>query len=227
MVDENRQLTQVWWQFFLTMFNKLGGSGSNPDLSAIVAQLNATTAATDYQSVIPTDPGVREALRRIEELASLIQESADASVRQALQRIEEIAAQQQDQPSMTATLGKLAEIESWVMGANPAPVFPTPEAFIAPTLINSWVNSGAPFNPAGYYKDPFGIVHLRGLVKSGTVGTDIFTLPVGYRPANTEVLACVSNGAFGVIEPSAAGGVNATVGNNAYFSLDGLTFRAA
>lgn len=100
------------------------------------------------------------------------------------------------------------------------------EPWNAPTLINSWVNFGAGFNPAGYFKDPFGVVHLRGTVKSGTVGNDIFILPAGYRPANTEILACVSNGVLGIIEVSSGGNVNATAGNNTYFSLDGLTFRA-
>ena len=58
-----------------------------------------------------------------------------------------------------------------------------PEAFIAPTLLNSWVNFDVAINnSAGYYKDAFGIVHLRGLVKTGTVGLAIFALPVGYRP---------------------------------------------
>ncbi|KKK52619.1 hypothetical protein LCGC14_3103070, partial [marine sediment metagenome] len=53
--------------------------------------------------------------------------------------------------------------------------------WIAPTLLNSWVNYAATYDTTGYMKDGFGFVHLKGLVKSGVAGT-IFTLPVGYRP---------------------------------------------
>lgn len=46
---------------------------------------------------------------------------------------------------------------------------------------NGWVDQGSP--TTAYYKDALGMVHVRILVKSGTNGTSIFTLPVGYRPA--------------------------------------------
>ena len=54
---------------------------------------------------------------------------------------------------------------------------------------SGWVNYGGSYNPAGYFKDSLGIVHLRGLVKSGKIGNNqtIFTLPAGYRPANREL----------------------------------------
>jgi hypothetical protein len=58
----------------------------------------------------------------------------------------------------------------------------TQEAFIAPTLLNSWVNYGSGFMNAGYMKDEFGFVHIRGTLKSGTFNNVAFTLPVGYRP---------------------------------------------
>jgi hypothetical protein len=45
--------------------------------------------------------------------------------------------------------------------------------------------SGISTQPAGFYKDHEGIVHLQGLVKVGTGGTigKVFTLPAGFRPA--------------------------------------------
>ena len=58
------------------------------------------------------------------------------------------------------------------------------EAWIAPTLLNGWINFGSGYETAGYYKDEFGVVHLKGLIRTGTTtaGTILFTLPVGYRP---------------------------------------------
>ena len=72
----------------------------------------------------------------------------------------------------------------------------------------------------------FGVVHLRGLVKSGTVGLAIFNLPEGYRPSAREAIATISNGAIGRCDIKTSGNVIAYIGNNAWFSLDGITFRA-
>jgi hypothetical protein len=97
-----------------------------------------------------------------------------------------------------------------------------------PTLLNSWVNFGSGFNNAGYWKDPFGVVHLRGLVKSGTgIPSTIFTLPAGYRPPAQEILPAVSNALFGECTIETDGDVTAQVGSTVWFSLDGITFRAA
>lgn len=89
----------------------------------------------------------------------------------------------------------------------------------------TWTNFGSGYNDAGYYKDPLGRVHLRGLVKSGTIGNGIFTLPSGYRPPNIQVHAVASNAAFGYLDISTAGVVRPLVGNTAWVSLDGITFR--
>lgn len=108
-------------------------------------------------------------------------------------------------------------------------VNPPKNPWIAPTFQNSWVNYGTPHNVAGYYRDPLVVVHLRGVVKSGTVasGTPIFTLPVGYRPAARELRVVISNGAIGRCDVYDDGRVCAESGNNAWFSLDGISFRAA
>jgi hypothetical protein len=100
-------------------------------------------------------------------------------------------------------------------------------AFTTPTLLNSWVHYGAPFNVPGHFKDTLGIVHLRGLVKNGGAGTTIFTLPAGSRPVGTELFAVIANGAFGEARVDSSGSVLHVSGSNAYFSLDGITFRAA
>lgn len=71
------------------------------------------------------------------------------------------------------------------------------EAWIAPTLLNGWVNAGG-FGTA-YFKDEFGFVHLKGLVSSGSLGVTVFTLPEGYRPAISTPISSVyrSGGTYG------------------------------
>jgi hypothetical protein len=56
------------------------------------------------------------------------------------------------------------------------------EAWSIPVLENSWTNYGNGFSPASYFKDSLGMVHLRGLVATGTFNACILTLPAGYRP---------------------------------------------
>lgn len=106
------------------------------------------------------------------------------------------------------------------------------ESWTAPSLGNSWVNFGSPYNNAGYYKDKSGRVHLRGLIKSGTTsaGTIIFTLPNGYQPAATELRhVIVSPEVIARIDIQTNGNVviGANLSSNAYLSLDGVSFRAA
>lgn len=99
------------------------------------------------------------------------------------------------------------------------------EPWIAGTLIGTWSNFGAGFNNAGFYKDQTGRVYLRGLVRFGTVGSNIFLLPPGYRPTGRELHAVNSNGAIGRIDITTSGEVIALTGSNEFFSLDGITFR--
>ena len=57
-----------------------------------------------------------------------------------------------------------------------------PGAWIAPTLLNSWVQTaGRP--PVGFFKDALGIVRLRGCVNGGVLTNAAFALPAGYRPS--------------------------------------------
>lgn len=101
------------------------------------------------------------------------------------------------------------------------------ENWIAPSLLNSWVDYGGNFNPSGYYKDAFGIVHLRGFIYGGTMNASAFILPEGYRPAYEERHVVISNNAAGSLKIAANGNVYPWVGSAANFSLDGITFRAA
>ena len=98
--------------------------------------------------------------------------------------------------------------------------------WIVPTFENSWVNYVAGFATAGFFKDTLGFVHLRGLVKNGTVNTIIFTLPVGYRPALNLIYATVASNTFARITVYTNGEVKQAVGDNGFQSLDGIIFKA-
>jgi len=93
---------------------------------------------------------------------------------------------------------------------------------------HSWVNFDAGWQVAGYWRDPLGWVHLRGLVKSGTVGSSAFTLPPGFRPKLSEPFAVISNGAVGRVDVQSDGQVIPQLpSNNAYVSLSNIRFRTS
>ncbi|MHA2085868.1 MAG: hypothetical protein ACXABD_19165 [Candidatus Thorarchaeota archaeon] len=95
------------------------------------------------------------------------------------------------------------------------------------TFLNSWVNYGGTYGSAGYYRDAFDVVRLRGVVKDGTVGAAgvIFALPVGYRPEEDRVFANYTDSGVGRVEIESGGDVIAKAGGNTWFSLDGISFR--
>lgn len=100
-----------------------------------------------------------------------------------------------------------------------------------PDFQNGWSDfpAGLALEDAAFYKDPFGIVHLKGAIMGGANGTTAFTLPAGYKPASTQLLPGANGGttasfvrilSTGEVQPTCAGG-------DCGFSvnLDGLTFR--
>lgn len=89
-----------------------------------------------------------------------------------------------------------------------------------PSFLNGWVNYGGAWRDVAFFKDALGIVHVKGLVKSGTIGQDVFTLPGGYRPKQGMHLPTASNAAFGMIQVLSSGAVRAANGSNTYFSLE-------
>ena len=95
--------------------------------------------------------------------------------------------------------------------------------FTAPTLLNSWVNYWSGFADAGYSKDPFGGVHLRGRIKSGTAtpGTTLFTLPVGFRPRKDLSFPTISNALLAYFDVKSNGDVVIRVGSTTWFTLVG------
>lgn len=122
------------------------------------------------------------------------------------------------------TAAKLAPAEAFhQIGATGEPAFQS----------GSTNYDAANFSTAAFYKDPLGVVHLKGTVHSGTAGTPIFTLPPGYRPAKSETFATVGGSntfadilVRGISDSTGVGRVDLQSGNPAFVTLDGISFRA-
>ena len=100
------------------------------------------------------------------------------------------------------------------------------EAWITPTLINGWVAFGGAEDGPTYYKDDFGNVKLRGVVKSGTLSVSIFKLPIGYRPAKNKYCPVISNNVPGFVLIDPSGGVIPHAGtSNVFVALDSISFK--
>jgi hypothetical protein len=96
----------------------------------------------------------------------------------------------------------------------------------ASAFANSWVNFGAPYYNAAYWIDPFNFVHLRGVIKNGTVGNSAFTLPPGYRPSASLEFWVLSNGTNGRVTIASSGTVTPVLpSNNASVVLDQIIFK--
>jgi len=87
---------------------------------------------------------------------------------------------------------------------------------------NSWVDWGS-LQIAQYRKHIDGMIQVRGVVKSGTSGSVIFTLPTGYRPPLILMFASLDGGNADVQTTVTNGGaVTAAAANNAVYTLDML-----
>lgn len=99
-----------------------------------------------------------------------------------------------------------------------------------PAFENSWVSfdGGSTYTTPRFRLDSEGWVKLSGLAKSGTLGSAIFTLPVGYRPLRDWFCTSLANNVIGYVKVAAATGA-VTVsspggGTNAFVSLDNAYF---
>lgn len=207
-----------WYAFFMALFSRTGGPGSPIDILTLQKQGEIS------QDVPPQNAATMSALRGVEELWS--EQRPPENLSAVYARLSDLEAIIQTGIDLGPVFQRLSDLEA-AQADYRLPPTQINEQWNAPTLINSWVNFGAPFNPVGYWKDPNGVVHLRGMVKSGTINTTAFTLPLGYRPANSELFAVPSNSAFGRITVDAGGGVTPDIGSNASINIDGITFRAA
>ncbi|MGH9961575.1 MAG: hypothetical protein ACREBC_31365, partial [Pyrinomonadaceae bacterium] len=79
-----------------------------------------------------------------------------------------------------------------------------------PAFQNSWVNfDTANWQQLRFWRDPLDNVHVQGLIKSGFLGTTVFVLPTGYRPAVAPPpFAVDTNTGFGRVDVAATGNVS-------------------
>jgi hypothetical protein len=104
------------------------------------------------------------------------------------------------------------------------------------TPSGDWVNyAGSTDSLFGYFKDPGGVVHLKGIINETTANSHqvITTLPAGYLPSRTLVfgITCATSPsavAPGLLYISSTGPVSTDSScNTGYFViLEGVSFRA-
>ena len=114
-------------------------------------------------------------------------------------------------------------------GSYPNPTLAPPEALHAPAFDPGWSDVGGAFQTAGFYKDPLGIVHLRGDVhRTSGASTTIMTMPAGYRPTAIENFSAYGNGgtAAGVAVRQTDGAVVLVAGDVGFIGLGGITYQA-
>jgi len=101
------------------------------------------------------------------------------------------------------------------------------EDWIAASLEGTWVNEGGGRVIAEYYKDIFGTVHVRASIESGTINSNAFSLPAGYRPSGTATFAGASATSVPTrIDVFSTGGVRPVYGDTNGIRF-GFSFRAA
>jgi len=100
------------------------------------------------------------------------------------------------------------------------------EALRTPALLNGWVDYGAPYGGAAYWLR-LGVVHLTGLVRDGGLGTNVFALPTGFRPAARLVFATLCDAGVARVDvlPDGAVLVASAPASNGFLSLEGIAFR--
>jgi prepilin-type N-terminal cleavage/methylation domain-containing protein len=89
-------------------------------------------------------------------------------------------------------------------------------------LLNGWINYSPQFSTAGYTKTSSGLVVLKGMIRAGS--GNIATLPPGYRPSAYIMFENSTNSAGGRVDIQSDGTVRLSVGSNAWYSLDGISF---
>lgn len=92
------------------------------------------------------------------------------------------------------------------------------------TLLNSWVVFSGSDDPLSYRIDGK-YVHLRGLIKSGTINTAVGNLPAAARPSKRRRLLHRTVAGAGELDITTAGDIIPQTGNNSYISFDSVWFE--
>jgi hypothetical protein len=115
------------------------------------------------------------------------------------------------------------------LGGQPASGYAParPLVYTNAALAGGWTQ-GANGHAPGFAIDPFGVVHLRGTLASGTEGTPAFDLPARMRPSAVVELPIYTLGETEGLLFIGTDGSVVPWGTNAsaYTSLEGLTFSA-
>lgn len=107
---------------------------------------------------------------------------------------------------------RIGRVEDWVeIGTAGAPPF-----------LNSWGNTGSGYDAAGFYRDPWNRVHLKGNITGGAAPIAAFTLPDNYRPIATLLIPICNDTTNGIVEIRVSGVVIPSISGA---SLDGVSFR--
>lgn len=120
--------------------------------------------------------------------------------------------------------GPFADAAWLARGPDPTKPVIGRETAVAPTLINSWADSGGGRKAAKYWCDPCGVVRLEGTIGGGALGSVAFVLPASHRPSALVYFAISSNGAAGGVSIDASGNVAIVWGATTLVSLDGINF---
>ena len=144
------------------------------------------------------------------------------------ERTDTIVIQTQLQTATPITASALSVIGTSSVGTSPIVVG---SGGSAPSFSNSWTNFGSTYQVARFWKDTGGVVHIEGLIASGTLSASAFTLPIGYRPtayhifngitgSSPDTVCRINVNSDGTVTP-------ADLANNAFVSLAGITFNTA
>jgi len=89
---------------------------------------------------------------------------------------------------------------------------------------NGWAAFGGGEDVLAYRIDGK-YVHLRGLIKNGTINTVCATLPAGARPSKRRRLLHRTVGGSGELDITTGGDIIPQTGNNSYISFDSIWFE--
>lgn len=86
---------------------------------------------------------------------------------------------------------------------------------------------GSGFSQVGFYKDPYNVVHLFGVVGPTYAASNIIAqLPSGYRPLSKEAFTCFSDTGVARVDVDEAGNIIFVSGGTGFVSLSGISFRS-